>query len=345
MLDLIDLTERGFVPDAMLRTGIRWLLDSTATRDSALEQVARTKAIDEFAAMLRRQPLAVATQAANEQHYEVPARFFRKVLGPRLKYSCCLWPRVEMSLAEAEEIMLATTCQRAEIADGQTVLDLGGGWGALALWIAEHYPRCRVLAVSNSHGQREFIEARRDELGLGNLECRTADIRHFEPDREFDRVVSIEMLEHLRNYELLFGRISRWLHPAGKLFVHVFSYRHAPYLFETDGAIDWMGRHFFTGGLMPSDDLLPQFQRDLRLEADWCVSGRHYARTCEAWLDNLDARDERWGELFAAEMPAAEAAIQLQRWRMFFIACAELFAHDRGDTWRVMHYRFANKRN
>jgi len=325
--EVVDrLIETGRVPDPMLRAGIRATCRVRLARERARDRT------DAFAASLRDGPIALQVELANEQHYEVPPRFFELTLGPRLKYSSCLWtPEVE-TLAEAEEAMLALTCERAGVEDGMELLDLGCGWGSLTFWLAERYPSARILAVSNSRLQREFIEAR----GVPNVEVVTADANVFEPGRRFDRVLSVEMLEHLRNYPALFSRIASWLEPGGRLFVHVFSHRRFAYPYDEG----WMARTFFTAGLMPSHDLLPRFQRDLRLVRDWIVDGTHYARSAEAWLERMDENEDELLAVLADGYGAGRARAQLENWRVFFLACAELWGFRGGAEWGVSHYLF-----
>jgi cyclopropane-fatty-acyl-phospholipid synthase len=329
---LLGLAERGLLPDAVIRAGIRRLC---AQRRAEVDARFRARL-----AMLRESPVAIHVDAANRQHYELPPEFFRHCLGPRLKYSSCYYPTGDETLAEAEEALLALYGERAGLADGQDVLELGCGWGSLTLWMAERYPHSLITAVSNSRPQREFIEARCRERGLANVRVLTCDVNRLElPEAAFDRCVSIEMFEHMRNYETLLGRVAGWLRPEGRLFVHIFCHRTLLYPFETEGGDDWMGRHFFTGGLMPSADTLAFFQRDLVLRQRWLVDGTHYQRTANHWLEAQDrARDTLMPVLRDAYGDAA--GLWFQRWRMFFMACAELFGADDGDEWMVAHYDF-----
>jgi cyclopropane-fatty-acyl-phospholipid synthase len=241
-------------------------------------------------------------------------------------------------LDAAEEAMLDLTCRRAEIRDGMDILELGCGWGALSLWIAEKFPHCNILAVSNSRPQADTIRSKARERGFSRMEVRTADMNSFSTEATYDRVVSVETFEHMRNWEALLGRISRWLKPHGKLFIHIFSHIAFPYRFEVEGADNWMGRMFFTGGIMPSDSLLLYLQRDLRVQRHWRLNGMHYARTLEAWLANMDRLRERLIPLLAGVYGHGAAQVWYQRWRMFMMACAELFAYGKGDQWMISHY-------
>jgi cyclopropane-fatty-acyl-phospholipid synthase len=333
--------DSGRVPEAILRTGIRAIC-AQRLRELRGSVEAEAAAHQTFVDELRAAPIAVATEAANAQHYEVPAAFFGIVLGPHRKYSGCLWADGVTGLADAEAAMLELSAARADLQDGQRILDLGCGWGSMSLWAAARYPRAHVTGVSNSASQRVYIEATAARRGLTNLRIVTGDVRHLDLVAlgPFDRVVSIEMFEHMRNYRALLARVAAALAPGGSLFVHVFAHARFAYPFEDAGATDWMAREFFTGGLMPSASLLHHFQDDLRLEAEWHVGGEHYARTAEAWYDNLMANvPAALAALGGGDDPVG-AARQLQRWRVFFLACAELFGYQRGRQWMVAHYRF-----
>jgi cyclopropane-fatty-acyl-phospholipid synthase len=340
MRTAIELIERGLVPDFLTRSGIRCLLAERLREQDHRSAARQSPALNRLLAELRAGPIALHTAMANQQHYEFPPAFFKLIMGEHLKYSACYWPPGVTTLNEAEAAMLALTCERAQLADQQDVLELGCGWGSLSLWMAEHYPGSRIVGVSNSHTQRDYIESECRKRDIRNIQIITADMNDFYTDRRFDRVVSVEMFEHMRNYQELLARISHWLKPAGMLFVHIFSHRRFAYPFETQGDHNWMGRHFFTGGLMPSRDLLTHFQKDMQLAASWHLNGHHYQRTCEAWLANHDRHRGEILVLFRKAYGAEHAARWFQRWRVFFMACAELFGYRDGEEWGVSHYRF-----
>lgn len=337
----IAWTERGVVPDLIVRTGIRRLVQQRLQEIHARDPAGAAAQAEAFAAGLRGSPIALLPHLANEQHYEVPAEFFGQVLGPRRKYSACWWPAGVDTLEAAEKAALGATCERAGLADGQAILELGCGWGSLTLWMAERFPRARITAVSNSHSQRRFIEDEAARRGLDNVEVVTCDVALFEPAQRFDRVVSVEMFEHLRNWPEMFRRVAGWLAPGGRFFMHVFVHRDVPYAFEERDASDWMTRHFFAGGMMPSDDLALRFQDDLVLQSRWRWDGTHYARTAEAWLANMDARRAQVWPVLEQAYGRDAAGLWWMRWRLFFLACAELFAHAGGSEWWIAHYLFA----
>jgi len=339
-MSLIELCERGLVPDTLTRYGIRRLCaQRLAEEGQALPELAQARQ-RRLLRTLGASPIAIETQAANAQHYELPTRFFQLCLGPRLKYSSCYYPTGAETLAQAEDAMLALYGERAQLADGQRILELGCGWGSLTLWMAERYPQASITAVSNSATQRAHIEGECRARGLRNVTVLTRDVNALElPPQAFDRCVSIEMFEHMRNYDALFGNIARWLAPGGRLFVHIFCHRTLMYPFEAEGEDNWMGRHFFTGGLMPSADTLQLAQSHLPLQERWLLPGTHYQRTANHWLQR---QDDHRGPVMAVlrEAYGTDAARWHQRWRMFWMACAELFGYADGSEWQVGHFRF-----
>jgi cyclopropane-fatty-acyl-phospholipid synthase len=335
-LAVIDfLLAQNVLPDWLIRLGIRRLL-----RQRLRDEAARYDA-DRYVADLRQRPIAESTAEANAQHYEVPAAFFQHCLGPRLKYSSCLYPTSDTTLAAAEEAMLALYVERAQLEDGQDILELGCGWGSFTLYLAERFPHSRIIGVSNSASQRRHIEEQAQRRRLRNVHILTCDMNdaRFDP-AQFDRVVSIEMFEHMKNYEVLLGRIADWLRPGGQLFVHIFTHARYSYHFESTGPGDWMARHFFTGGQMPAHDLLPRFQGPLQLEADWQLPGFHYQRTAEDWLQNMDQARYSILPLLAATYGEANTRRWWVYWRVFFMSCAELWGYEGGREWLVSHYRF-----
>ena len=351
---LITLAERRMLPDAVIRTGIRRILEkrlqgeraSAPTDADARRQTMR----EQFATG----PIAEATDAARRQHAEVPVELFLEMLGPHLKSSGCLWEPGIDDLAAAEEAMLVLACERADIADGQRILDLGCGWGSLSLWMAERYPNADVVAVSNSRTQHQFIMEQALVRGLLNVrhvvlnvadfakeEHSSSEPNDFGADWRFDRIVSIEMFEQMRNVERLLQHLAGWLQADGRLFVQLFCHRDLFYRFVDQGCSDWMARHFFTGGAMPPLDLFEHVHGPFRLENRWEISGEHYARTSRAWLDNLGAARDLVLQRFQQDLAPAAARQQLQRWRMFVMACEELFAFDAGRQWLVSHHLLA----
>ncbi len=334
----IDLAERGMVPDPVIRLGIRQMCRQRLreeTRAHGADLPARRAALRRD---MDASPIALVPATANDQHYEAPVELFEQALGPRLKYSCGYWPNGVTTLAEAEDAALRETADHAMLADGQQVLELGCGWGSLTLWMAERYPSSHIVAVSNSHRQRAFILDRAAARGLSNVEVVTADMNDFSTDRRFDRVVSVEMFEHMRNYGALLQRISGWMRPDAKLFIHIFCHRSFAYPYATEGPGNWLGRHFFTGGLMPSESLLSDFNTHVHVTRQWRWDGTHYEQTANAWLANLDASREHLMTVFERHYGKADAARWFARWRLFFMACAELWAFRQGQEWCVAHY-------
>lgn len=337
-MSLVELAtgaaERLALPDSVLRFGISRLVGRTALK------LERSGVADEagFVREMAVRPVAEHADAANEQHYELPPEFFAACLGPRRKYSCCLYPTGTESLAEAEVLALEETMRHAGLADGQQILELGCGWGSLTLFMAERFPAARITAVSNSAPQRLYIESERTRRGLGNLQVITADMNSFDIEGGFDRVVSVEMFEHMANWQALLLRARRWLKPDGRLFLHVFSHRSAPYRFDHHDKADWIAQHFFTGGIMPSHGLVRHFSGLFAVEEEWRWSGHHYALTAQHWLQRLDAHR---GEIdrILKDVYASDAAVWRRRWRLFFLATAGLFGHEGGEPWGISHYR------
>jgi len=335
---MIDaLLEKNALPDWLVRVGIRRLLAQRIRQETTGEDPKlRLKA---YVHDLKHRPIAEDTRAANEEHYEVPTAFFQKCLGKRLKYSGCFFPRGDESLDRAEEAMLELYVERGRIADGQEILELGCGWGSFSLYVAERFPGARITGVSNSRTQKQYIDSEAQRRGLRNLSIMTCDMNTFDAEAgRFDRVVSIEMFEHMKNYQALMAGVARWLKPGGLLFVHIFTHRRFAYHFVARDQTDWMARYFFTGGQMPSHELLMQFQERLSLVSDWTVSGTHYQRTAEEWLRNMDRHRKEILPLFSETYGAKNALKWWAYWRVFFMSCAELWGYEGGEEWIVSHY-------
>jgi cyclopropane-fatty-acyl-phospholipid synthase len=330
----INAFERLPLPDAITNAGITFLCDRTRRSltqfDEDLEAV--------FLKEMRERPVAEHTDAANDQHYEIPPEFFAHILGPRRKYSCCLYQTAADTLAMAEEHALAETARHADLADGQEILELGCGWGSLSLWMAEHYPNAKITAVSNSHGQRGYIEGEAVKRGFKNLKIVTADMNDFMPTGPYDRAVSVEMFEHMANWHPLLERVRGVLKPTGRLFLHVFSHKNAPYRFDRDNKADWIAQHFFTGGIMPSHGLIRHFDTLFTVEAEWLWNGVHYQRTALDWLVNYD-NNAAAIEVILKRVYGSDWTLWRRRWRLFFLATAGLFGNANGTEWGVSHYR------
>ena len=339
---LIELAEKGIIPDYFIRQGIVRNCENRLNNEnvSNTEKVSSKKQI--WIEQMKESPIALVPEKANEQHYEVPPAFFENVLGKHLKYSSGYWPDGVNSLDESEESMLELSFERAQLADGDSILELGCGWGSLTCYMALKLPNSKITAVSNSKDQKEYIINRCKNQGLDNIEVITADMNDFGTESKYDRVVSIEMFEHMRNYKKLLSKISSWLHDGGKLFIHIFTHQSVVYPFENQGEADWMAREFFSGGMMPSHDLLLHFQDDLIIDDVWSMSGTHYEKTSLAWVNKMDANKDSIMKIFLKTY-GDDAKLWFQRWRIFFMSCEKLFGYNNGSEWGVSHYRFSKR--
>ncbi len=333
------LLEKGLLPDPLIRAGIRALLKKKLQDESRGGEEAQKERFAQFLAASKKSPISILTDAANEQHYELPAAFFEEIMGPRMKYSSGFWNEGIRDLARSEEDMLALTAERADLKEGQDILELGCGWGSLTLWMAEKFPKIRITALSNSSSQKKYIDQKAAKLGLSNVTVLTQEMSRFEIEKKFDRIVTVEMFEHMRNYEKLFEKVSGFLRDDGKMFIHVFSHRCFAYFYEDQGPDDWITRYFFAGGTMPSDSLFISFQSHFKIEDHWKVSGTHYQKTCRAWLENMD-RHKKEIHPILKEVYGKDAAKWWVYWRVFFMACEELFGYSGGNEWMVSHYLF-----
>ncbi len=334
------LLEKNLVPDLLIRWKIRQLLRDRLKEEDKGSEAANKKHLLELVEELKSSPVAIETRSANEQHYEVPTEFFKLVMGRHMKYSSCYFQNGTTELSKAEETMLGITCDRAELKDGQDVLELGCGWGSLSLYMSARYPKSNFTVVSNSRTQKIYIDTQARQRNIPNLTVITADMNSFFIDKKFDRVVSVEMFEHMRNYRELMKRISGWLKPDGKLFVHIFTHKKFAYKFEVRDESDWMSKYFFTGGIMPSNDLLFYFDDHLVKENFWEVNGTHYQKTSEDWLSNMDRNKEHILPILAGTYGKDQALKWFVYWRLFFMACAELWGFNNGTEWMVCHYLF-----
>ncbi len=336
----LQLAEKKHLPDILIRKGIRALCRDRLSEISADDCERGQQALMQFIAEMQASPIAPLPEKANAQHYEVPADFYQYSLGKHRKYSSCFWLEDTQTLDEAEKLALAQTCAHARLEDGQQILELGCGWGSLTLWMASHYPAAQITAVSNSSSQRVYLLEQAKARGLTNIEVITADMNTFEIDRQFDRIVSVEMFEHMRNYQVLYRKVAGWLKAEGLFFKHIFVHRDTPYAFDIRGEDDWMSAFFFSGGMMPSDDLPMHFPDHLRLIDKWRWDGRHYEKTANAWLRNMDLNHDAVTPILERTYGKADAERWRQRWRIFYMACAELFGYNQGQTWWVSHYLF-----
>jgi cyclopropane fatty-acyl-phospholipid synthase-like methyltransferase len=345
-VDIDSLLAKGWIPDSILRLSVRKILAKKIKNQQISDVEKRQAEFLAFIEDLKSQPIAVQTKKANEQHYELPPEFFEKILGKNLKYSCCLWPEDHIKeelppyLDQAEEDMLELSSDRAELENGQNILELGCGWGSMTFYMAEKFPDSTITAISNSRFQIEYISNMAEKRSIKNIEVEAADINNYSTEEKFDRIISIEMFEHMRNYQKLMQKIRKFLKKEGKLFIHIFTHHRYPFTYHDKSSSDWMARYFFSGGTMPSQDLLHYFNAGLNLEKQWAVSGCHYRKTLEAWLIKMDEKKEEIWPIFVETYGQDNAKKWWNYWRLFFISTAEFFAYNKGNEWFISHYLF-----
>ncbi|WP_199139282.1 SAM-dependent methyltransferase [Pedobacter sp. ASV12] len=335
-----QLLENDKLPDSLLRAGIRKLLRQRLKDETLGNEELQQRKLMTLIADLKSSPIAINTADANQQHYELPTQFFKYCLGKNLKYSSGYWNPGVRDIDTSENDMLALTCERAQLQNGQNVLELGCGWGSLSLYMAAKFPESKFTVVSNSATQKAFIDDEANKRGIANLTVLTADMNTFAIADSFDRVVSVEMFEHMRNYQLLLAKVASFLKPDGKLFVHIFTHRTLAYKYEVVDETDWMSKYFFTGGIMPSNHLLFYFNDHLQVSEHWVVNGTHYGRTSEAWLANMDRHKKEIMPILQETYGPKNAVKWWVYWRLFYMACAELFNYNQGNEWMVCHYLF-----
>ena len=334
------LLENNLIPDTLIRMRIRRLLAERLRQETKATQELQQEHLMHMIEELKNSPIAIETKAANEQHYELPTNFFQYVMGKNMKYSSCYWNAETSNLDEAEDKALEITCNHAALENGMKILELGCGWGSLTMYIAKKFPLAHITGVSNSASQKIYIDQCCKDRGLNNVQIITADMNVFETENKFDRVVSVEMFEHMRNYQKLLGKIDRFLNPGGKLFVHIFTHKEFTYYFDVIDENDWMSKYFFTGGIMPSDDLLLYFNDHFKINKHWHWDGTHYEKTSNAWLANMDAHKEEILPILQSVYGAKQTTKWWVYWRIFFMACAELWGYKNGKEWFVSHYLF-----
>lgn len=337
---IYQLLETDCIPEWLIRAGIRQMLKQKIREETQKNLTLQQEGVMSFIRELKNSPIAIETDAANQQHYELPSRFFELTLGPHRKYSSAYWLPDTQNLAQAEELMLALVCQRANIQDGQRILDLGCGWGSMSLWLAQNYPNAQITGLSNSRTQKAFIEQQARNQNLSNLQIITANVAEWDTNHTFDRIISVEMFEHMKNYEKLLAKVSQWMTSDARLFIHIFTHKTLAYHYEDKDGTDWLTRHFFSGGTMPSDHLLLYFQKEVRIADHWVVSGQHYEKTANVWLKNMLQNRAEILPILAETYGVKETRRWWVYWKLFFLSCAELWGYRQGQEWQVSHYLF-----